>query len=90
MTDQEFFQELDRRVEEDDSSLMRHAKKQLDSLLKGNDDWSDCFQRIINRGILRLVYIFDAENHSGTTAGWSIQDIYKLLRYKPLREEVQE
>ena len=93
MTDKEFYEELDRRVKEDDSALMKLARNELGLIIdKCDDDESRYMQEVMNRGILRCVYIFVAEDHSGFTAGYAINAINKLLRYEPLtrRKEVTD
>lgn len=93
MTDKEFYEELDRRVKEYDSCLMKHARKELGLIMdKCDNDESRYMQEVMNRGILRCVYIFVAEDHSAFSAGYAINVINKLLRYEPLtsRKEVTD
>ena len=85
MTDKEFFDELDRRVNESKDSLVSFAKSELDSMLKNCKDRRERFmQERMNDGILKCIYMFSVEDHSGFSAGYAIDRIYRLLKYLPL------
>lgn len=77
----EFYKELDLRVEMSDSHFMDWVKEQLDDL---NED-DDPMQSMMNRHLLRMCYIFAEEGHSGFSASYAINALYRLLNWKPLR-----
>ncbi len=85
MTDKELIKEIDARIAESDDSLLSFAKRELGMILEGCKDkkgWE--MQELVNAGILRSVYIFTLEDHSGFSAGYAIPRIERLLRYHPL------
>ena len=81
MDNKEFYNELDTRIEMSDSPFMYWVKEQLDNL----NEKDDLMQSMMNRHLLRMCYIFDDEGHSGFSAGYAINALYRLLKWKPLK-----
>lgn len=81
MDNKEFYKELDTRIEMSDSPFMDWVKDQLDNL----NEEDDPMQSMMNRHLLRMCYIFDDEGHSGFSASYAANALYRLLKWKPLR-----
>lgn len=64
------------------SNLERHAEREL-SRLTGDPDGDD-MQQAMNKHILRMVRTFARKHHSGSSAGYAVGILQKLLRYEPL------
>ena len=62
-------------------SLVEFAKFELDRLVKEDDDG---MQQSINAYILNIVEVFASQGHSGSSAGYSIGILTRLLSYQPL------
>ena len=86
MTDKEFFDELNRRMNESKDALILYAKSELDSAIKNCKDRRARFmQERMKDGILRCIYIFTMEKHSFcSSSGYVIDRIYRLLTHQPL------
>src|SRR5690606_10442785 len=71
----------------EDSSLVQHAKTELEILLKMDPDASDDdvqIQQEVNEHVLDLVKVFAQAGHSGSTAAWTIAVLNKLLQFQVL------
>lgn len=70
-------------TENEESALVKHAKEELDLLLKQceGDEESIRMQKSINNGILKVVEAFAEYGYSGYSASYAIDIIEKLLRY---------
>lgn len=62
-----------------DSNLVRHAIAELDRM--GETSYEEPSMR---RAILDLVRTFAEQGHSGSSAGWCVAVLEKLLRFEPL------
>lgn len=62
--------------------LVEHAERELALLSNGEPD---DMQKMMNRHLLKMVRLFDAEGHSGFSAGYAINVLERLLRFEPLK-----
>ena len=60
--------------------MIEYAKRELE--LIGKDE--DGVQELMNKNILEIVEIFSKQGHSGFSAGYALNVLERLLRYKPL------
>lgn len=68
-------------------SLVEHARRELAALQTAADrdeDGIDEFQRDINESLMRIVATFAEAGHSGSSAGYSIEMLGRLLRFEPI------
>lgn len=73
---------------EENNSLVRFAKNELDRLLKNcgeNDSESNEMQKYINEDILEVVKVFSKQGHSGFSASYALNILKKLLDFKPIQ-----
>lgn len=64
------------------SSIIEYAKSELDRI--GKDE--EGMQAAINQDILQVVDVFANQGHSGFSAGYALNILERLLRFKPLKE----
>ena len=68
-----------------DNELFKHAEIELNRIAsKCEDEESYNLQLEINNNILDLVREFCLQEHSGTTAPYVIEYLYRLLNFKPI------
>lgn len=60
--------------------MIEYAKRELE--LIGKDE--DGMQELMNKNILEIVEIFSKQGHSGFSAGYALNVLERILRYKPL------
>lgn len=60
--------------------MIEYAKRELE--LIGKDE--DGMQELMNKNILEIVEIFSKQGHSGFSAGYALNVLERLLKYKPL------
>ncbi|MCD8207591.1 MAG: hypothetical protein LUD72_06625 [Bacteroidales bacterium] len=64
---------------------MEYAERELNMLLDTcKDDDSREMQKMMNDNILQIVNIFFEQGHTGFTAGYALNQLDRLLRYKPI------
>lgn len=61
-------------------SMVEYAKSELERIGKDKKGMQDA----INKNILEIVEIFSNQGHSGFSAGYALNVLERLLRYKPL------
>ena len=64
------------------SNLIEHAKKELDAI--GMTDDSEDMNVAMREDILELVEVFSNQGHSGFSAGYCVNLLEKLLRFRPI------
>lgn len=85
MSNKELLEKINEEVAKGENGLLLHAKRELDLILQNcKDEESRKMQKLMNDGILRVVYIFAEEHHSGFSAGYAIKCIDRLLKYFPI------
>lgn len=65
-----------------DCNLVSHAKREL-ILLRGPNG-REVMQDAIERNVLTMVRIFADEGHSGSSAGYTVGLLEKVLRFEPI------
>lgn len=68
----------------DESSLERHAKREMQAVGYKLDDQEDGPNRWIQRNLLELLAVFSMQGHSGSSAPYCIDMFQKLAKYEPL------
>lgn len=68
------------------SNLIQFAQDELDRIAEGckNDEEGYKIQLAINKNIMDIIKMFSEQGHSGTTAGYTISMLSRLLNYKPI------
>lgn len=61
-------------------SLLEYAKRELDRIPKDEDGLQD----MINNNILSIIEAFSKQGHSGMSAGYALNALERLLRFKPI------
>lgn len=68
------------------SNLLSHAVEELERLEKLSDEPMDDMTADIHADILRMIKIFSQRGHSGSSAEWTINVLFKLLNFENLTE----
>lgn len=61
-------------------NMLEYAKSELDRINKDKDG----MQEAINKDILEIVKVFSEQGHSGFSAGYALNILERLLRFKPI------
>lgn len=81
---EEFERSYDHVLDDKDSGLVAHAKRELD--LVGMTDDSDGKSKLGREGLLDLIRQFASQGHSGTSAAWMMNMFVRLVMFSPLTE----
>lgn len=68
----------------DESSLERHAKRELQAVGYKLDDQEDGPNQWIQRNLLELLAVFSMQGHSGFSAPYCIDMFQKLAKFEPV------
>lgn len=71
-------------MSEDESNLVKHAKRELSLLEKTSKEPMDDLERELHDSIIEIVKTFSKVEHSGSSATWTIGVINKLLKFQNL------
>lgn len=66
--------------------MLDYAKRELDRIPKDEDGLQD----LMNSGILDIIKVFSEQGHSGMSAGYAINILERLLRFKPITPLIGE
>lgn len=66
------------------SNLRLHAEHELELLMASTPEDAREMQQAMHDGLLRMVDTFCEEGHSGSSAGYALALLQKLLRFEPI------
>lgn len=64
-------------------NLLKHAESEL-NLIGMGEKTKDPMNRLMHDNIIQIIKIFEKQGHSGASANYAINNLYRLLKYEPI------